>query len=441
MSNDLFPFQQTGVDFLATRTRALLADEQGLGKTIQAIRAADKIKALKILIVCPAVMKYVWAREFKIWSNRDLKIQIVEGTFAKIEDADVTIINYDLFVSRVIYEQIVSGLFSLGIFDEAHYLKGKDTKRTKAILLRGGVASRCCYKWFLTGTPVLNRPVELYPILKAAAPEIIHPYSNFNSFAQRYCGAYFDGYELNTRGHSNTEELNERLTRSGFMLRRLKEEVLHELPEKQFQIIPLSKEGIKEKRLLKFIRSDARKQPPDTLDGGGLAKERHDLALAKTIQVLGHIQNLLDTERKIIVFAYHRDLLELLKRQLSSFSPVLIYGGLSASQKERALNDFRTREECRIFLGQITAAGVGITLVEARVAVFAEISWVPGEIFQAVDRIHRIGQKEKVLIQFMVWENTLEEFMLRTVIDKKHVIESVVEQRKGEEQTPDFLFT
>lgn len=435
----LYPFQTTGVEFLASRQKALLADEQGLGKTVQAILAAKQLKARKILIVCPAVVKYVWHREITEWTG-EKDIQVVEGMFARVKDSAVTVINYDLLASPVVYEQIISRLYSLGIFDEAHYLKGRDTKRTKAVLLRGGVASRCLYKWFMTGTPVLNRPVELYPLLKACAPELLGEYSSFNSFAHRYCGAYFDGYDLNVRGHSNVDELNEKLTRSGFMLRRLKSEVLHELPEKQYQIIPLGKEGIGNKKIFRFIKSDARKQTPASLDGGDLATERRELAMAKRRYVCDHVRSLLESERKVVVFAYHRDLLEQLRIDFESYNPGLVYGGVTAKEREKVIQDFRTKPECRVFLGQITAAGVGITLIESRIAVFAEISWVPGEIFQAVDRIHRIGQKEKVLIQFMVWENTLEEFMLRSVIDKKQVVEAIVEQ-KDEEQASEILFT
>lgn len=435
----LYPFQTTGVEFLASRQKALLADEQGLGKTVQAILAAKQLKARKILIVCPAVVKYVWHREITEWTG-EKDIQVVEGMFARVKDSAVTIINYDLLASPVVYEQIISRLYSLGIFDEAHYLKGRDTKRTKAVLLRGGVASRCLYKWFMTGTPVLNRPVELYPLLKACAPELLGEYSSFNSFAHRYCGAYFDGYDLNVRGHSNVDELNTKLTRSGFMLRRLKSEVLRELPEKQYQIIPLGKEGIKNSKLFRFLKTDARKQTPSSLDGGDLATERRELALAKLPHVLNHLRSLLESEQKIVVFAYHREVLEQLQKDLGEYNPGLVYGGVSAVKRDQIVQDFRTKPQCRLFLGQITAAGVGITLVEARTAIFAEISWVPGEIFQAVDRIHRIGQKEKVLIQFMVWENTLEEFMLRSVIDKKHVVEAIVEQ-KDEEQASEILFT
>lgn len=437
----LYPFQIIGVEFLASRKRALLADEQGLGKTVQAIVAAKQLKALKILVVCPATVKYVWAREFEDFGTSKSDIQVVEGTFARIKDTAITIVNYDLLISPVVYEQVVSRIYSVGIWDEAHYLKGKDSKRTGAILLRGGIASRCYFKWFLTGTPVLNRPVELYPILKSVAPEILKPYSSFTSFAHRYCGAYFDGYELNTRGHSNIDELNNNLTQSGFMLRRLKSEVLHELPEKRYQIIPIGKEGIKETRLFRFHKHDARNAKPESMDGADLATERHELALAKIPKTVDHVRSLLESEEKIVLFAYHRDVLEKLAECLKEYNPVLLYGGIHAKTKDDLIANFRNNPECRIFLGQINAAGVGITLIEARTAVFAEISWTPGEIFQAVDRLHRIGQKEKVLIQFIVWENTLEEFMLRKVIDKKDIVEAIIEQKKGEEQAPDILFT
>ena len=429
---NLYPFQQEGVDFLYAHSAALLADEQGLGKTIQAIRAFSELKARKVLIVCPASVKYNWQREIEKWSPVWYNVQVLEGMYARIARwADVVITNYDLLLSPSIYEQIKQMEFAVGIFDEAHYLKTPASKRTRAILLRGGVASRCVFKWFLTGTPVLNRPVELYPLLKAAAPELIRPHHSEKAFGKRWCGGHYRtneyGGEWWDKGATNIEELNEKLTRSGFMLRRLKSEVLDELPEKMYQILPISTKGLGQSRFLTWDKNDARRVNLSRLEPGELARFRHNLAIAKLSYVESHIHDLLATRSKLVVFAYHRDVLEHLERQFSGVGTALIYGGISASERDRLVSDFQSNPSTHLFLGQITAAGTGITLTAADTAVFAEISWVPGEIFQACDRIHRIGQKNAVLIQFLVFENTLEEFMLRTVIDKKETIHQIVE--------------
>jgi SWI/SNF-related matrix-associated actin-dependent regulator 1 of chromatin subfamily A len=429
----LYPFQEEGVKFLYEHSACLLADEQGLGKTIQAIRAFSELKARKVLIVCPASVKYNWAREIETWSKEWYNVQVLEGRYARIEKwADVVITNYDLLLSRSIFEQTQQTKFAVGIFDEAHYLKTPASQRTKAILLRGGVASRCVFKWFLTGTPVLNRPVELYPLLKAAAPELIKPHTKYESFGKRWCGGHYRqngfGGEWWDKGATNIEELNGKLTKSGFMLRRLKNEVLNELPEKTYQILPISTSGLGKCRFLTWDKSDARRVNLSKLEPGELAKFRHDLAIAKLPHVISHIKDLLETKNKLVVFAYHRDVLERLEQEFRSHGTALVYGGVTAHERDELVSRFQNDVGTRIFLGQITAAGTGITLTAADTAVFAEISWTPGEIFQACDRIHRIGQKNAVLIQFLVFENTLEEFILRTVIDKKETIEKIVEK-------------
>jgi SWI/SNF-related matrix-associated actin-dependent regulator 1 of chromatin subfamily A len=436
----LYPFQEEGAKFLAEHSACLLADEQGLGKTLQAIRAFNELGALKVLVVCPASVKYNWRREIEKWSKDWHNIQVLEGRFARIHSwADVVIVNYDLLLSPSIKEQILKSKFAVGVFDEFHLCKSPGAQRTKAVLLRGGVASRCVFKWFLTGTPVLNRPVELYPLLKAAAPELIRPHHSYNAFGKQWCGGHYRqngfGGEWWDKGATNIDELNGKLTRSGFMLRRLKSEVLDELPEKTYQILPLSTAGLGKSRFLTWDKSDARRVNLSKLEPGELARFRHDLALAKLPTVIAHIKDTLETKSKLVVFAYHRDVLERLVSEFRSSNPVLVYGGITALERDREVARFQSDPDCHIFFGQITAAGVGITLTAADTAVFAEISWTPGEIFQACDRIHRIGQKNAVLIQFLVFENTLEEFILRTVIDKKETIHQIVE-RQGEVSAP-----
>lgn len=431
--NKLYPFQVEGVEFLAARQQALLAYDMGLGKTVIAIATLNKLKAKKILIVCPASLKYNWLREFEKWSEGRPSIQVVEGKNAHIErNVNIIIINYDLLLSRTIFFQLKEMKFAVGVFDESHFMKNRDAKRTQMVLIKGGIASRCVHKWYLTGTPVLNRPVELYPILRANRPDVIAPYDSYNAFAKRYCGAYFDGFQLIARGATHIEELNKRLTGSGFMLRRTKAEVLHELPPKQFQIIPVEgKTSLKlETQKFNWSKKDLISKNLDELVAGAelgdLAKLRHELALDKLSSVIEHLKDLLEIKEKIVVFAHHRDILKTLMAHFDKFNPVVLMGGMNSYEKDQAVNKFQKDKKCRLFFGQIQAAGVGITLTSADIAVFAEISWVPGEIFQAVDRIHRIGQDRGVLIQFFVVAGSLEEYMLKTVIEKKETVERLL---------------
>ena len=444
----LKPYQETGRDFLAARQAALLADEMGLGKTAQAITAAKLVNAKSVLVVCPASLKLNWSDEFDLWWGADLHwdIQIVTGTKAFLRLSPkttlVTVVNYALINHPNIFAQLARMRFDVGIFDEAHYLKTRTAGRTKALLNKGGLASRCTHKWFLTGTPVLNRPVELYPILKACCPQAIKPYTTHTSFAKEFCDGYWAKiqvripkstkrrtvYQMHDQGASNTDELSRRL-RQDFMLRRLKSEVLPQLPPRTYQLIPMPSPSSKVSELVErellFTAGDAMKTDlPFT--GSDLAILRHDLALAKLPTALQLINDTLAQADKLVVFAYHRDVLEALNKSLEAYQPVLTMGGVSAKKKHWNVDQFQNDPDTRLFIGQITAAGTGITLTAAHQVLFVESSWVPGEIDQAVDRVHRIGQDEPVEARFLVIKNSLEENMLKSVIDKKKVINSIV---------------
>lgn len=434
----LYPFQQQGVDFLSVRASALLADEQGLGKTAQAICALNKIGALKVLIVCPALVKLNWKRELEMWLENKSSIQILNGRQDKIDPkADILIVNYDLLISMELFKQIISRNYAAGIFDEAHYMKNRKAKRTKAVLLQGAIASRCVFKWFLTGTPILNRPVELFPILKSVASCVIEPYDTYTSFALRFCGAYWDGVQFNDKGASNTDDLAERLGR-GFMLRRLKKDVLTELPSKTYQMISIPATGKMNTLIQKeftFSKGDAKYHTVGG-DGAELALIRHELALSKVKTCLEHIEDVLTSAKKVVVFAYHKDVIKALAEGLKHYCPVTITGDTPQKLRQSNIENFQSDDESRVFIGQIQAAGIGITLTAASHVIFVESSWVPGEIDQATDRCHRIGQKDSVLVQFLVIEKSLEENMIRAIIDKKRVIESIVDPPSYE-----YMFT
>ncbi len=428
--NELRPFQKEGVKFLASRTAALLADEMGLGKTVQAICAANELKAKKILVICPAVVKLNWQRELKTWLTEPLKIQILNGRKHSIDaTADVIILNYDLLISPDIFTQLLRLKFAVGIFDESHYLKSRSAKRTKAVLLKGGVASRCVYKWFLTGTPILNRPIELYPVLKSVAPKVIAPYDSYDLFAKRFCAGFWDGFQLVATGASNMDDLSVRL-KSGFMLRRLKKDHLKELPDKQYQLIGIPADG-KMKNLMQkefsFHKGDANYQEVGA-DGAELAIIRHELALSKVKTCVDHIEDVLEETPKVLIFAYHKDVIAQLRTLLNGYNPMVITGDTPMKERQAGVDRFQNDPTARVFIGQIQAAGVGITLTAASTVIFVESSWVPGEIDQAVDRAHRIGQKDSVLVQFLVIEESLEEHMIRTIIDKKQTINKIVDE-------------
>jgi len=442
-TNTLLKFQEHGVQFLCDQPYAILADEMGLGKTVQAVVACQKRKAQQVLVVCPASVKYVWYDEFKKWAP-EYDIEIAFGRRARISKRlhsdtgrpSVLIINYELLVGLPVYRQLIDCRFSVGIFDEAQKLQGRKSLRTAAVLKRGAIGSRCKRLWFLTGTPVSNRPIEMYPILKAIAPKMLEPYTTYTAFAKQFCGGHFDGYQFFDKGATNLEDLRQRLDSSGIMLRRLKKDVLKDLPDKRYQIIDIEPLGLKAKELIEreftWSRKDAEYQDLHVQDGGEIALLRHDLGMEKVRKVVNHVKTILESKKKVVVFAYHRDVIKALKLFLNDYHPVVVQGGMSAEAKNKEVQRFQNDSMYEVFIGQITAAGVGLTLTAADTAVFAEISWVPGEIEQAVDRVHRITQTKGVLIQFLVFKDSLDEHMLRININKKQIIDQIIKPT-GEE--------
>ena len=447
---ELYNYQRLGAKFLCKNRSALLADEQGTGKTITAIAAINSLRAKKILIVCPASVRNVWLTELRNWLDMSwLKISVIsQADFLIPQDSDIVISSYDIltyggkydkansgdkdqrgkFTGSLIYDQIVKREWAVGIWDEAHYLKNRDSIRTQITLCRNGLASRCAYKWFLTGTPVLNRPSELYPVLRSCSPATIAPFLSYTGYTEHFCGGYWDGVQWWDKGATNCEELNRRLS-ADFMLRRTKQEVLSELPEKTFQTISLPQTGDTKKLVAEEFRWDEKSygRIALALDSGELSSHRQELAIAKVPQAISWIAEVLESEKKIVIFAYHREVIRQLKIGLENYNPVILDGSTGMSARSDAVSDFQTDPMVRVFIGQITAAGVGITLTAASHVVFVEPDWVPGVIHQAVDRCHRIGQKSAVLAQFLVVEGSLEERMMNVLVDKTKIIKTIVE--------------
>lgn len=452
--NELLPYQAEGVEFLTSRKHAMLCDEMGLGKTIQAIGAINKLKAKKVLIVCPATLKLNWKRELEKWLDRERTIQVLTTTDVMIDpNVDIVIVNYDLLTygasgslhrgkqeqprlntrNGLILTQLLKRQWAVGIFDESHYLKNISALRTKAVLQRDQIASHCVYKWFLTGTPILNRPSELYPVFRAVFPDVIFPHVTYRSYAMKFCGGHFDGYKLWDRGATNIEELCRRIKRAGIMLRRLKKDVLQDLPDKQYQLVPLidrRSQGAAE-LVSESLRWEKKLKHQD-IGGelGEIAELRHRIAQVKLPLCIEHIRSLMENTEKIVIFAHHTDVIDGLYEAFGE-TAVVLDGRTSQKDREFAVKSFQEDPKCRIFIGQIQAAGVGITLTAASTVVFVESSWVPGEIAQAVDRCHRIGQKDSVLAQFLIIQDSIEEHMLATVIDKLKTIETIHGEENG----------
>ena len=465
-----YDFQRAGIDFIDERYNSketkgvLLADEMGCGKTIQTIGFINLHSFSKILIITPASLKLNWLREFKRWCIKDYSISILSPKH--FEAANVMIINYELVTK---YQKKLKDMkFDLMVCDEAHYLKNKKALRTKAVLGKDGLIKNTEFALFLTGTPILNRPKEIFTIAHATDK---NTFSSFWEFAHRYCGAYYNGFGWSFDGASNLEELSKKL-RTSIMIRRLRKDVLSELPAKIRQVVELELDNSaagkeakdattkeqtllkKQKALQKKLREElnaAKKTDNDELytqkvkqlqrgllaTFGELQQQRHKVALAKMPFAIAFIKEVLDSEDKsLVLFAHHHDIIDRLKLEFPD--AVIFTGRESAEEKQKAVDTFQNGE-AKIFIGSIKAANLGITLTAASHVIFLELDQTPAPMSQAEDRLCRIGQENAVLVQHLVLNNSSDVVLAQDLIDKQNIIDKTLNAKKTESVFGDFL--
>lgn len=436
-----------GLQCWAKGTGVLIADEMGLGKTIEAIALVNADADIRrVLVVCPNTLKLTWHRELTKWLVRPLRVAVQHAAEPWVGSAaDVVVINYDI-VHRF-EKDLNETAWCMRVLDEAHYVKNHRTRRTKFTL--SIPAKR---KVALTGTPIENRPVELFPVLNDLDPR---GWPNFHRFAHRYCDAKHDGYGWDYSGASHEAELN-KILRSTVLVRRFKQEVLAELPPKRHRIIELDSTGLegllREDRQqyeacnaqlddlrLRVSNAKISNNPNEhkaaikalrQCQGGYLesfARVRHKTALAKLPQVIAFTQDALE-DGKVIVFAHHLDVIDRLKK---AFPQAAVVTGKTRSQlRQHEADRFQIEPACNVFLGN-AAAAEGLTLTASSHVIFAEADWVPGKLAQKEDRAHRIGQTRSLLCSYLVIEGSVEAHMLRRIIEKQEVISAVLNPEMG----------
>mmetsp|Transcript_39335 Transcript_39335/g.91118 ORF Transcript_39335/g.91118 Transcript_39335/m.91118 type:complete len:832 (-) Transcript_39335:222-2717(-) len=548
------PFQLEGIDWIRRRRNAILADEMGLGKTITAIGVINGLESISsVLIICPKSLMLMWEAELGAWLTRPFDIVVGLGPGGSDEPSatetvaaqgKVVIINYEMVTKRL--DQLLAhGVWDMLICDEAHALKNPEAKRTAAItgpvsrgkqkkggkvgsplLLEGPIlADRTL---LITGTPLLNRPIELWPLLRAVDPtaEFVKFADNYDEFALYFCAAKL--VKLKRRqfwdrlGSSHVEELRESLRH--VMLRREKADALPDLPSKLFQTIPLDNSAVRaaEMRALTAAfeeatdsaidstadsavditadsavdlsaelddplasaataataeaaangdaisgfaqsgeeisgdaiswmdlstatlqRADALKRAySETLkrrvDFLKITSARKETALAKVpaaLELIKQFTTLDSTDdemgsekaagRKIVVFAHHREVIDRLMEGIGR-QAVRLTGQETSAQRQQAVLRFQTDPTALVFVGSIRAAGTGVTLTAASHVLFVELDWSPGVMAQAEDRCHRVGQKDSVLVSFLVFKGTLDESLAQMLIAKQQTITSII---------------
>lgn len=447
----LRPYQVEGVKFILSQNRTYLADDPGLGKTIQAINAVNTMPG-KTLIICPPSLRFNWAHEIRAFGvDPDAPICMVNAETKKAEIAGATFtICPDSLIERANIRTMIAGFNFRWLFvDEAHRFKEEASARTRALLgvLRNeysqdfkpivDCALRVC---LLSGTPMPNKPIELFSPLKKLAPSEID-YMSFFDFAKRYQSAAMFNNTIRMGASANLDELNARFYRR-FALKRFKKDVLKDLPEKTREIIFLdgaskraveyTKDVLTRYKLQDFIDDST---APFKSPLGSLAEIRAEIGKTKTVEASEFIRDILhNTKEKVIVFAWHKEVIQALEKRLRSFYPLVIDGGVSSQVKDERVRKFQNEKAHRLIIGNITAMGVGHTLTAAQRVVIVEPSWESGANEQAEDRAHRIGQKGNVFCQYLVLRGTLDEYVLTRVFEKQEDIDRLHGRKQKQEK-------
>jgi SWI/SNF-related matrix-associated actin-dependent regulator of chromatin subfamily A-like protein 1 len=489
---EYLPYQKAGVAYALQRKDTLIGDEAGLGKTIQAIGFINYTKPRSVLVVAPATLAYNWKVEAEKWLVDPYLIFIPQTGLDAIPELGpnerlLVITNYEKIVPGVrhplcpecqdmddpgvqcprcmgkgkikvanfesAFLKSLQRPWDLSIYDEVHALKNPSSKRSQAVLGQFGLFNRSHRTLSLSGTPIENYPKEIWALAATVCPT---KFGDWWAFARRYCGLHEEQHGdravMVSTGHAHLSELQQRL-RATFMVRRLKRDVLKELPPKRRQLVILGDQEVDWSKHPEFRRwkelyerdyeaAMARLEAAKTLEAynravkaleafigiafNEMSEFRHKTALAKLPLCLRYIDDLLANGLdNVVIFAHHKDVLEKTYEHYKD-SAVLLYGGTPMDKRGPIVKEFQDGPK-RVFVGGLKAAGTGITLTKASTVIFIEIDWVPATLTQAEDRLCRIGQKKMVHVIHLVLNNTLDVNMSQRVIAKQDVIDKTLD--------------
>ena len=426
----LLSHQIEAVEKLVKTKRFILADDMGLGKTTSTIVAALETEAKKILIICPASLKINWQREIENYTNRSTYIC---GS-KRYEDADFVIVNYDILKNfhdpkDRDNSRVLKSNFDLVIIDEAHYIQNKTAQRTKLI---NDFVKGVDRLWLLTGTPMTSRPMNYYNLLELIESPVA---ANWMAYVIRYC----EGYQFkvgnrkvwNVMGASNLEELRDRTSRQ--VLRRLKTDVL-DLPDKIITPVYLRLKSKEYEELMGEYFEWYEKNPDEssslTVQFTKLTKVRQIIANEKIRSTIELVENILEQDKKVIVFTNFTNSLNKIYEHFGK-KAVYLDGSCSPAKRQNAVDEFQNNDKIKVFVGNLKAAGVGITLTSAEAVVMNDLSFVPSDHAQAEDRSYRYGQKSNVSVYYPIFENTIEGVIYDILNKKKNIFETVMGDNVG----------
>lgn len=468
LGGKLRPFQKAGVAYALEKRRTFIADQMGLGKTVEALATIHAANAFPAIVICPATLKINWQIEAKKWLPKR-KIAVVNGQPIRYADFDILIINYDILGKHLVtYETTVGrrkalavapdkGLLSGNpqsiIFDESQYCKNHKAKRTQLV---SAMSRNIPMRLALTGTPAMNRPAELLSQLTIL--DRLNDFGGFWNFAKRYCQAWDSAWGLDLSGAANLEELNNKLRATCF-IRRMKKDVIKELPPKTRGILTVELSNRKEyerasAELIEWIGDRATRNEEFLNIIADLSKEEQQeriqerrkeaemraeaaehlvriealkqvAAAGKREAVKEWVEDFLESGEKLVIFAHHRDVIDWIAKDFPG-TPT-ITGATPLPERQAAVERFQKDDSCQLIAANIRAGGVGITLTAASNVLFVDLDWTPAAHDQAEDRCHRIGQEDRVNAWYMLGQHTIDQDIYELIEKKRKIVDAVTE--------------
>jgi SWI/SNF-related matrix-associated actin-dependent regulator of chromatin subfamily A-like protein 1 len=433
LGGELHPFQRAGVRYALDRRRTFIADEQGLGKTVQALATIEADGAFPAVVVCPASMKLMWEREGSHWLP-ERSIAVLDGRTAatwseEAEQAEIVVLNYDILDAHA--ERLVGLQPRALVLDESHYVKNPGARRTKAALELAEGLPQSALRLALTGTPILNRPDELVSQLRALGR--LGEFGSGARLSRRFSNAASDD-----RLHWNL--------RARCYVRRTKQQVLPQLPSKRHDTVPVLLSNEQEYRLaeqdvigwLQTLPLDLR-----TLDAKVAAALRAEqlvrlnnlrqlAARGKLPTALAWIGDFMASGEPLVVFAEHVATQRAVLERFAGAAHIL--GADSAESRQAAVDAFQSEEGPQLIVCSMKAASQGITLTRASNVAFLELDWTPARHDQAEDRLHRIGQESAVTAWYLLAPDTIDETMAELLERKRSLIDAVTDGQVRDEE-------
>lgn len=452
MDKELWPFQRASLEYVLSRNQSLIADEPGLGKTPQAIVYANEIGAKRVLVICPAAIRHQWARKIREWSTMKwpfIIYPVVNSKNGVHPTAEWTVMSFALARNPALVAAVAQSNYDLLIIDESHYLKDPETNQTRAVFgnaeglykAKGyaepvqAIMSRCKHTLCLSGTPLVNRPLEAYTTTRNLCWDAID-YMSLDKFRVRYNPQRTlivrDGKRVTEERIGRVRELGNRM-RGMFMARHAKRDVMTQLKMPKYEVVQMEETG----EVKAALRAESMLGLDiDTIQTtnnyeilGHIAQVRREMGIAIAPQAADYAATWLDGgEDKLVVFGWHIEVLDVLEQRLQRYGVLRIDGSTSAKKRQNYVDLFQSNPDMRVMLGNIQSMGTGVDGLQnvATHCILVEPSWTPGENQQAVDRLDRGGQKGHVQADFLVAPGSVLEKILVSALAKAVTIDKTI---------------